>query len=221
MKSVFTASSIAAIAVLLTGCMTTPTSIVSQPMTARPLNSEQLAAKPSNGAIYQGAAFRPIFEDRRARQVGDVLTLVITERTTANKAGTSSGNKSGNVSVALPKPLQSTFGNPLAVTNESKFSDGDNQTASNAFTGTMGVTVVEVLSNGNLIVAGEKQIAMNKGVEFIRFSGMINPDNIATGNTVASTAVADAKVEYRTSNQVDRAEIASMASRFFLSLLPF
>ena len=221
MKSAITVSSIAFIVASLSGCMTTPTSIVSQPMSARPLNSEQLAAKPSNGAIYQGTAFRPIFEDRRARQVGDVLTLVITERTTANKAGTSSGNKSGNVSVALPKPLQSTFGNPLAVTNESKYTDGDNQTASNAFTGTMGVTVVEVLSNGNLIVAGEKQIAMNKGVEFIRFSGMINPDNIATGNTVASTAVADAKVEYRTSNQVDRAEIASMASRFFLSLLPF
>lgn len=221
MKSAITVSSIAFIVASLSGCMTTPTSIVSQPMSARPLNSEQLAAKPSNGAIYQGTAFRPIFEDRRARQVGDVLTLVITERTTANKAGTSSGNKSGNVSVALPKPLQSTFGNPLAVTNESNYTDGDNQTASNAFTGTMGVTVVEVLSNGNLIVAGEKQIAMNKGVEFIRFSGMINPDNIATGNTVASTAVADAKVEYRTSNQVDRAEIASMASRFFLSLLPF
>jgi flagellar L-ring protein precursor FlgH len=56
----------------------------------------------------------------------------------------------------------------------------------------MGVTVVEVLDNGNLIVAGEKQMAMNKGVEFIRFSGMINPDNIGTGNTVQSTAVADA-----------------------------
>ncbi|HEX8407003.1 MAG TPA: flagellar basal body L-ring protein FlgH [Duganella sp.] len=221
MKSAITVITAAVAAVTLGGCMTTPTSIVNQPMSARPLNSEQLAAKPSNGAIYQGAAFRPIFEDRRARQVGDVLTLVITERTTANKAGTSSGNKSGEVSVALPKPLQSTFGNPLAVTNASKFSDGDNQSASNAFTGTMGVTVVEVLSNGNLIVAGEKQVAMNKGVEFIRFSGMINPDNIATGNTVASTAVADAKVEYRTSNQVDRAEIASMASRFFLSLLPF
>ena len=220
MKHAFSALSIAA-AALLSGCMSTPTSIVSMPLSARPLGSEQLAAKPNNGAIYQGSAFRPIFEDRRARQVGDVLTLVITERTTANKAGTSSGNKSGNVSVALPKPLQSTFGNPLAVTNESKYSDGDNQTASNAFTGTMGVTVVEVLSNGNLIVAGEKQVAMNKGVEFIRFSGMINPDNIATGNTVASTAVADAKVEYRTSSQVDRAEMASMASRFFQSLLPF
>jgi flagellar L-ring protein precursor FlgH len=81
--------------------------------------------------------------------------------------------------------------------------------------------VVEVLSNGNLIVAGEKQIGMNKGTEYIRFSGMINPDSIATGNTVQSTAVADARVEYRTANSIDRAELSSMASRFFQSLLPF
>jgi flagellar L-ring protein precursor FlgH len=85
----------------------------------------------------------------------------------------------------------------------------------------MGITVVEVLANGNLIVAGEKQVGMNKGVEYIRFSGMINPDSIVTGNTVSSTAVADARVEYRTSSQIDRAEVASMASRFFQSLLPF
>ncbi|GJI95803.1 flagellar L-ring protein [Duganella caerulea] len=210
-----------AAAIGLSGCMTTPTSIVQMPMTARPLTSEQLQTAPSNGAIYQNAAFRPIFEDRRARHVGDVLTLVITEKTSAVKAGASSGNKSGSVSASVPGPLQSTFGATLGANNASKYADGDNQSASNTFTGTMGVTVVEVLSNGNLIVAGEKQVAMNKGVEFIRFSGMINPDNIATGNTVQSTAVADAKVEYRTNSQIDRAEMASMASRFFQSLLPF
>jgi flagellar L-ring protein precursor FlgH len=207
---------------VLSGCASvTPTSIVDAPRTARPLTSEQMQVRPTSGAIYQGGNFRPIFEDRRARQVGDVLTLVITERTTANKAGTNSANKTSAVSIGLPKPLQGTFGNPLAINNENSFSGADNQTASNAFTGTMGVTVVEVLPNGNLIVAGEKQIAMNKGVEFIRFSGMVNPDNIATGNTVASTAVADARVEYRTSSQVDRAEVASMVSRFFQSILPF
>jgi flagellar L-ring protein precursor FlgH len=221
MKYVLASITSVTCALLLGGCMTTPTSIVQMPMSARPLNTEQLAAAPSNGAIYQNAAFRPIFEDRRARHVGDVLTLVITEKTSAVKAGASSGNKSGSASVAMPKPLQSTFGNPLSVSNDSKYADGDNQSASNTFTGTMGVTVVEVLSNGNLIVAGEKQVAMNKGVEFIRFSGMVNPDNIATGNTVQSTAVADARVEYRTNSQIDRAEMASMASRFFQSLLPF
>jgi flagellar L-ring protein precursor FlgH len=221
MKHVITIVACALATVTLSGCMSTPTSIVTMPMSARPLTSEQLQAAPSNGAIYQPAAFRPVFEDRRARHIGDVLTLVITERTSANKAGASSGNKSGSVSAAMPKKLQSTFGNPLSVSNESTYTDGDNQSASNAFTGTMGITVVEVLANGNLIVAGEKQVGMNKGVEYIRFSGMINPDSIATGNTVSSTAVADARVEYRTSSQIDRAEVASMASRFFQSLLPF
>jgi flagellar L-ring protein precursor FlgH len=221
MTSATTIVAVALAGFVLSGCMSTPTSIVTMPMSARPLTSEQQQAVPSNGAIYQASVYRPVFEDRRARHIGDVLTLVITERTSANKTGASSGNKSGSVSVALPKPLQSTFGNPLAVSNDSKFADGDNQSASNAFTGTMGITVVEVLANGNLIVAGEKQVGMNKGVEYIRFSGMINPDSIATGNTVQSTAVADARVEYRTSSQIDRAEVASMASRFFQSLLPF
>ena len=215
-------SLVAAVAVaLLSGCAATPSSIVSAPMTARPLTTEQMQAVPNNGAIYQPAAFRPVFEDRRARHVGDVLTLVITERTSANKAGTAAGNKSGSVSATLPGKLSSTFGNPLSAATTNTYTDGDNQTASNAFTGTMGITVVEVLGNGNLIVAGEKQIGMNKGTEYIRFSGMINPDSIATGNTVQSTAVADARVEYRTANQIDRAELSSMASRFFQSLLPF
>ncbi|WP_432380149.1 flagellar basal body L-ring protein FlgH [Duganella sp. P38] len=208
-------------AAVLSGCAATPSTIVAGPKTARPLTSEQLQAVPNNGAIYQSSAFRPVFEDRRARHVGDVLTLVITERTSANKSGTASGNKSGSVSATMPAKLRSTFGNPLAVSTENTYSDGDAQTASNAFTGTMGITVVEVLSNGNLIVAGEKQVGMNKGTEYIRFSGMINPDSIATGNTVSSTAVADARVEYRTANTIDRAELSSMASRFFQSLLPF
>ena len=203
----------------LSACTAIPTTIVQQPLTARPLASEQAA--PSNGAIYQSSVFRPVFEDRRARHVGDVLTLVITEKTAAVKAGASSGNKSGSVSATVPGPLQGTFGATLAANNASKFADADNQSASNTFSGTMGITVVEVLSNGNLIVSGEKQIAMNKGTEFIRFSGMINPDNIATGNVVQSTAVADARVEYRTNSQIDRAEMTSMASRFFQSLLPF
>ncbi|MBA5605522.1 flagellar basal body L-ring protein FlgH [Duganella sp. FT3S] len=206
-------------AAALAGCTAIPTTIVQTPLTSRPLAAEQTVA--NNGAIYQPAAFRPIFEDRRARHVGDVLTLVITEKTSAVKAGASSGNKSGSVSASIPHPLQGTFGATAAANSASKYADGDNQSASNTFTGTMGVTVVEVLANGNLIVAGEKQIAMNKGTEFIRFSGMVNPDNIATGNTVASTAVADARVEYRTNSQIDRAEMTSMASRFFQSLLPF
>lgn len=204
----------------LAACGTTPTSIVQQPTTARPLTMAQMQA-PTNGAIFQQQSYRPHFEDRRARHVGDVLNLVITEKTAAVKAGATSGSKSGSMAFAVPGPLVGNLGANVSTSGSSKFADADNQSASNTFTGNMGVTVVEVLPNGNLIVAGEKQIAMNKGTEFIRFSGMVNPDSITTGNSVLSTAVADARVEYRTNSKIDRAEMNSMVSRFFLSLLPF
>ncbi|WLI87999.1 flagellar basal body L-ring protein FlgH [Massilia sp. R2A-15] len=203
----------------LAGCSTTPTSIVKGPTSTRPALAD--AVPPTDGAIFQASTYRPMFEDRRARHIGDILTIQITEKTAAVKAGASSGNKSGSVSFAAPGIAQGRLGATVAANGATKFADGDNQSASNTFSGTMGVTVTEVLANGNLIVAGEKQIAMNKGVEFIRFSGMINPDSIQSGNVVSSTQVADARVEYRTNSQIDRAEMTAMASRFFQSLLPF
>jgi flagellar L-ring protein precursor FlgH len=209
----------ATIALAIVGCSSTPTSIVKQPTTVRPMLADN--GIPTEGAIYNNNTFRPMFEDRRARHIGDVLTVTIAENTTANKSGASTGNKSGSVSANVPGPLQGRLGATLSTATANKYADGDTQSASNAFTGTLGVTVSEVLSNGNLIVVGEKQIAMNKGIEFIRFSGMVNPDTIQAGNTVSSTLVADARVEYRTSSQIDKAEFSSMMSRFFLSMLPF
>jgi len=208
-------------ALALAGCAATPTSIVQRPTTARPLSLDTGVS--ANGAIFQAAQYRPLFEDRRARHIGDILTINIVERTAAVKAGASSGNKSGSASFTVPgsSAVRNVFGAAVGLEAANKFSDADNQSASNTFTGTIGVTVTEVLPNGNLIVAGEKQVAMNKGIEFIRFSGMISPDNIGIGNTVSSTQVADARVEYRTNSQIDRAEMTAMVSRFFQSLLPF
>ena len=209
----------AAIAALMAGCATTPTSIVKGPTSVRPMIAD--AGAPLDGAIYNANSFRPMFEDRRARHIGDILTVSIVEKTSANKSGASTGNKSGSAELGIPGPLQGRLGANLKTSTGTKYADGDTQTASNAFTGTIGVTVSEVLPNGNLIVVGEKQVAMNKGVEFIRFSGMVNPDTIQPGNVVSSTVVADARVEYRTNSQIDRAEMTSMMSRFFQSMLPF
>ncbi len=203
----------------LAGCAATPSSIVQRPTSGRPILAE--LPPPTDGAIYNAATYRPMFEDRRARQIGDLLTVNIVERTSAQKAGASSGNKTGSVSFGTPGPLQAKLGSVVSTNAESEFADGDNQSASNTFSGTIGVTVTEVLPNGNLIVAGEKQIALNKGIEFIRFSGMVSPDNIQRGNVVSSSTIADARVEYRTNSQIDRAEMTAMLSRFFLSLLPF
>jgi flagellar L-ring protein precursor FlgH len=204
----------------LTGCATTPTTIVAGPTSARPIPPLQTAAT-ANGAIFQTTSYRPAFEDRRARHVGDILNVNITERTSAVKNGASSNSRSGSANFGIPGPLQAKLGANIGTSSENKSADAASQTASNTFTGTMGVTVVEVLSNGNLVVAGEKQVSMDKGTEFIRVSGVVNPDTIGAGNAVSSTAIADARVEYRTNTHLDRAELSSMASRFFLSLLPF
>jgi flagellar L-ring protein FlgH len=214
MKTIF----ILAAALALAACGTTPTSIVQAPTSARPLPPEATAS--ANGAIYQAATYRPMFEDRRARHIGDIMTIRIVENTTANKAGASSGNKAGSAEFAVPGVMQSKLGTGVSLESDINYTDADRQSASNVFSGTLSVTVTEVLANGNLVVAGEKQVSLNKGVEFIRFSGMVNPDAI-TNNSVLSTQVADARIEYRTNSRLDRAEMMSMASRFFLSMLPF
>jgi len=208
-----------ALLLALAGCSTVPTTIVQKPTSARPMLAD--VGTPTDGAIYNAGSYRPMFEDRKARHIGDLLTINIVEKTSAVKAGASSGNKSGSASFGTPGILQGRLGGSVGVEADSKYADGDNQSASNTFSGTIACTVSEVLPNGNLVVVGEKQVAMNKGVEYIRFSGMVNPDSIGAGNTVQSTAVADARVEYRTNSQIDRAEMSAMMSRFFLSILPF
>lgn len=204
---------------LVAGCSTTPSSIVQGPTSSRPMLVQ--AAPANDGAIYNANSYRPMFEDRRARHIGDLLTINITERTSAGKSGATTGSKSGSASFTVPGPLQAKLGAGVGLEGANKFADADTQSASNNFTGTIGVTVTEVLSNGNLIVAGEKQVAMNKGIEYIRFSGMVAPDTIQPGNMVSSTVIADARVEYRTNSRVDKAEMSNMLSRFFQSVLPF
>ena len=80
--------------------------------------------------------------------------------------------------------------------------------------------MIEVLANGNLVVSGEKQISLDKGSEFVRFSGVVNPDYIRAGNVVPSTQVADARIEYRTNSRLDASQVMSILTRFFLSFAP-
>ena len=206
----------------LAGCGTPPSTIVQQPTTARPL--PLVTQAPSNGAILQTAAFRPLFEDRSARLVGDTLTIVINEKTQAGKKGSSSGSKTGaidsSISTVVGLPLKMFQGLGVTADSSNQYDDDSAVNSSNTFNGSVTVTVVEVLPNGNLVVAGEKQIALDKGTEYIRLSGVVQPDSIRAGNTVSSTKVADARIEYRTTANFDKAEMMSWMARFFLSFVP-
>lgn len=202
--------------VMLSGCAVTPPTIVQHPLTAKP---DHPGVTPSNGAIFQTATYRPVFEDFRARQVGDVIIMTINENTTAGKSAAASDSKAGGVAYTAPV-IGSASTKGITGTSTNSFSDKGAITSSNNFAGTMGLTVLDVLPNGNLVVSGEKQISLDKSVEYIRFSGVISPDTIVD-NTVSSTQVADARVEYRTDSRYDSAELTSELARFFMSLSPF
>jgi flagellar L-ring protein precursor FlgH len=209
-------------ALLLAACGTTPSTITQGPSTARPV--APAVQTTSNGAIYQAAAYRPLFEDRRARQVGDILTIAINEKTQAGKQASSSGSKTGSAdaSISALLGLSATTLNRATVTasSDNQFEDESALNSSNSFSGDLTVTVVEVLANGNLVVAGEKQIGFDKGIEYVRLSGVVQPDTILAGNTVPSAKVADARIEYRTSAKLDTAEVMGWLARFFLSVAP-
>ena len=207
----------------LAGCSTVPASIVHQPTTVPP--AAQVALPPAaSGTIFQAARYRPLFEDERARLVGDTLVIVIAERSTVGKTSANTSTKSSGISASVDK----LFGMPASTaaklgmqTNGSRKSeDKDSADSQNSFDSTLTATVIDVLANGNLVVSGEKQVALDKGVEFIRFSGIVNPGVISSSNTVYSHQVADARAEYRTNTQVDKALVFSALTRFFFSVLP-
>ncbi len=219
-------SALAALSALaLAGCaMTTPPATTHQPMSARPVSTRVAVVNP--GSIYQpGSASLVVFEDRRAAAVGDTLTVVISEKTSAAKKASADANHSGSTSLKVPtlsKVLGKNFaGADVEAASKSTFAGGGDAASNNTFTGNLGVTVIDVYPNGNLLVSGEKQVTINQGTEYIRFSGVVNPTTISSTNTVISTNVADARIEYRGTGYMDEAQTMGWASRALMSVWPF
>ena len=220
------ASLAAAVFALLSGCaaiQATPPSAVHQPMSVRP--EAMATALPANGAIYQTVQARPLFEDRRARRIGDTITINLVERNTAQKSANANATRNGNMTAGIGPinrlPLTGLNGLELEAEAESDFNGKGAAAANNVFNGTITVTVIDVYPNGNLLVSGEKMVAINQGNEFIRFSGVINPNNVTTANTVQSTQVADARIEYRGSGFIDESNTMGWLQRFFVAIMPF
>jgi flagellar L-ring protein precursor FlgH len=192
-------------------------------MTIRP--EARTALAPANGSIYNAATARPLFEDRRARLVGDTLVINIAEKTAAAKKSDTKADRTYDASIGVPTmaglPLKTFQGTTLAANSNTAFEGSGENSSSNNFTGSLAVTVIEVYPNGNLLVSGEKQIGLKEGEEFIRFSGVVNPMTITAGNTVQSTQVADARIEYKANGFIDSAQVMGWLGRFFLSFLPF
>ena len=178
----------------------------------------------TNGAIYQAASYRPLFEDHRARLVGDSLTVNIVEKVSATQTSTSELSKTGTLSAgvtALPLIAANSFANASASATSANNNKGkgSNQNT-NDFSGTITAVVTGVLPNGHLLITGEKQIGVNHNVDVLRFSGQVDPRAIGQGNAVPSAAVANVRIEQRGRGASSDAHGVGWLSRFFLNIAP-
>jgi flagellar L-ring protein precursor FlgH len=215
------------LAVLATGCETMSSKVDLEPV--QPVLYAQAAAPVANavpsGSLFQAASYRPAFEDPRARLPGDTLTVQITERLNASQTSSASIDRSGDISGSvsgfpfLKAPLLDKL--TLGAQSENSFAGDGKNLNNNNFSGSITTTVQQVLPNGHLVVVGEKQIGVNQNVDVLRFSGTVDPKLIRPGNTVASTQMANVRVESRGRGAQGEAMAIGWLARFFLSVIPF
>ena len=191
----------------------------------------------SSGGLYQAGYSQALFEDLKARRIGDTITIVLQERTQASKDAKTETSKDNTVGIANPTLLGSElkFDTPLlphgndrssnlgtSLSSAQEFNGEGTSSQGNSLSGNITVTVIDVLPNGNLMVRGEKWLTLNQGDEYIQISGIVRPVDVRADNTVLSGLVADARITYSGEGFVADSNKMGWLSRFFASALwPF
>ena len=179
--------------------------------------------EPSNGAIFSTSSSGLFSSDRRAKKVGDILSVTLSETFSSNKAVTNSSGKTDTIGAEVgPTGLLRNFaglGGSASKTNSFSGSMATNQ--SNSLSGTLSATVVRVFPNGNLEIKGQKKLRITEGTEYIRLSGIIRPQDISTTNSVSSAKIAEAQIEYVGAGILDSATKPGWGSKICRAISPF
>lgn len=181
----------------------------------------------SSGSIYANASSggtrtMRLFQDNKAREVGDILTIVLVERTTSTTSAQTAVQKESGIGISAPViggvPV-TIGGRPLSAEVEGSrdFSGGGDSRQSNRLDGTVTVTVVQDLGNGNLLVSGDKKLRLNQGDETVQVQGIVRTSDIGPDNTIASERVADARIVYGGRGTLARSNAMGWLGRFFNS----
>lgn len=187
------------LSVLVTGCSTIPQDLADFEPIVRPVAPP--APKYEDGSLYQVRSIS-LFEDPKPFRIGDILTIMLAESTSASKSAATSTSKDENISLGSPTIMgraPTRNGNEIfdIEMNPSREFEGEgDSTQSNSLSGEITVTVVDIFPNGNLVVQGEKWFTLNQGKEYIRIAGVVRPQDVQPDNTVASAKLADAQIAY-------------------------
>ncbi|GMQ97460.1 MAG: flagellar basal body L-ring protein FlgH [Gammaproteobacteria bacterium] len=224
MKIIGKLSSLMLLAVFVSACSSTPPK--PDPAYAPAVPEAMSKPQQTNGSIYQSRFSIALFEDRRARRIGDIINIVLTESTQSSK----------NAKTKLAKTNEVTLNNPtimggaaaagsgtlaMGFDTEHAFDGSGSSSQSNSLSGNIAVTVMEILPNGNMKVRGEKLLTLNQGSEYIRLSGIVRPIDVRSDNSVLSTQVANARISYGGTGALADANRNGWLSQFFMKVWPF
>jgi len=217
---------------LLSGC-----SAPQQPLVAmrEPLEEIQPIDAPTNeaGSLWQESN-HSMFSDRKARQVGDIVTVIISEQASASKEATTSTNRSSNMSASIPNffgfendKFWASAHNPIDLQNlvKADFSNGFDGNGStmrkedlSAFLTTQ---VVGRYPNGQLKIRGGKEVMVNNEVQIIYLTGIVRPVDITAANTVNSTKILNARISYTGKGAISDKQEPGWAMRALDNIWPF
>jgi flagellar L-ring protein precursor FlgH len=207
-------------AVLLSGCVAPlPSRPEPQYRPVWPDMPEPVAANP--GSLYMASHNLTLFHDRRAGEVGDVVTIILNEQTRSSKSAETSFKKESTNELLNPKVFGSlvrgtgadNIFNSLDSATEFAGEGGSDQ--SNSLSGTITAVVAKVLPNGLMLVQGEKWFQLNRGEEYVRVSGLVRAEDVSADNSVSSQRLADARIAYSGTGAIAQANQAGWLTRFF------
>ncbi|GLQ32217.1 flagellar basal body L-ring protein FlgH [Litoribrevibacter albus] len=184
-----------------------------------------------DGSLYQSRYNMGLFNDRRAHRIGDIITVVLQEKTNAKKSASTDLTKEQDIdfdpSIILGKdmsneisstiPLLKNIGLLTSLSQKREFAGEGDSDQSNSLSGQITVTVSNVMPNGVLEVRGEKWMTFNQGDEYIRIKGLVRPDDISDDNTIMSNRIADARITYSGTGDLADANRQGWLARFFSS----
>jgi flagellar L-ring protein FlgH len=177
---------------------------------------------PATGSLYNPASFTSLASDRRARRVGDLVTILLIERTQARKSATADAARDGNTAITLPNtpPFSLVPSGLTSGGSKQSFKGTGTAAQDNQLSGELTVTVAQVLPGGVLRVAGEKRLTLNRGEEQVQLTGLVRIDDLGPDNSVASTRVADARIRYSGTGQIADQSRQGWLARFFTKVAP-
>ena len=232
MKSCIIRPTLISVFLAMTGCSTYVSNIEGQAFAPIDPPVKLSSPRPANGSIFHSSQNGLFATDQRARRVGDILTVSFNETYSATKAQTASSSKTDNFGVTLPTGLPNIFtggfdkdaggnGAGLSAGTTRSFAGAGNAVQSNSFSGLLSVTVVRVFENGNMEVAGQKELMLNNGNEYVRVRGVVRPEDVSANNLVSSNRLADAQIRYTGSGQLADSSKQGWLSELMRTISPF